>query len=99
MRLRGQVAKMWRRSKRQSAFCLQACLAMNIAGRADNHPDELSPGPAGVSPPRLCEPMGGTTIARCFLALLTLSPPPPAEAEHVGMAQDSSQVGPDSHED
>ena len=71
----------------------------HIAGRADTHPDALPPGPEGASPSRPCEPMGATTIARCFLALSTLSPSSPAEAEHVGMAQDSSQVSPESERD
>ena len=98
MRLRRQVGRSWGRSKRQSAFYLQASPAAHIAGRADTHPDELPPGSEGVCPLRPCEPMGATTIANCFLALSTLSPPSPATAEHGRMAQDSSQLSPDSHE-
>ena len=99
MRLRRQVGRSWRRSKRQSAFYLQGCPAAHIAGGVDAHPDELPPGPEGASPLPPCEPMGATTIIRCFLALSTLSPSSPAEAEHVGMAQDSSQVSPESERD
>ena len=95
MRLRRQVEKKLRRSKRQSAFYLQACPAAHIAGREDTHPDELPPGPRAPAPSRPCEPMGANTITRSFLALCTLSP---AEAEQSRVAQDSSQVIPDSHE-
>ena len=90
--LRRQVGRSWRRSKRQFALCLQACPAAHIAGHEDTHPDELPPGSDGASPSRPCEPMGATTIIRCFLALSTLSPLSPAEAEHGRMTQDSSQV-------
>ena len=69
MRRRRQVGRSWRRSKRQSAFYLQGSPTTHIAGRADTHPDALPPGPEGASPSRPCEPMGGTTIVGCFLAL------------------------------
>ena len=79
VRLRRQAGWSWRRSKRLSAFYLQAYPTARIAGRADTHPDALPPGLEGASPSRPCEPMGATTIARCFLALSTLSPPSPAK--------------------
>ena len=63
VRLRRQVGRSWRRSKRQSAFYLQACPAAHIDGRVDTHPDALPPGSEGASPSRPCEPMGATTIA------------------------------------
>ena len=75
VRLRRQVGKSWRRSKRQSAVYLQDCPTTHIAGRADTHPDALPPGPEGASPSGPCEPMGATTIHSCFLALSTMSPP------------------------
>ena len=68
MRLRGQVAKMWRRSKRHSAFYLHASLTTHIAGHGDTHPDELPPGPESPAPPLPCEPMMLTTIHRCFVS-------------------------------
>ena len=86
VRLRRQAGRSWRRSKRQSAFYLQGCPTTHIAGRADTHLDALPPGSEGASPSRPCEPMGGTTIARCFLVLSTLSPSSPGEAEHGRMA-------------
>ena len=75
MRLRRQAVRMWRRSKRQSAFYLQACPTTHIARRADIHPDELAPGSGGASPSRLVEPMGSTTMRRCFFTLPTLCRP------------------------
>ena len=51
VRLRRQAGRSWRRSKRQSAFYLQASHATHIAGREDTHPDELPPGSEGVCPP------------------------------------------------
>ena len=94
----GKLGEVGGRSRAPGAFYLQAGPAAHIDGREDTPPNELPPGSEGVCPPRPCEPMGPTTIANCFLALSTLSPPSPAEAEHVGTAQDSSQVSPDSHE-
>ena len=69
MGLRRQVERSWRRSKRQSAFYLQACPAAHIAGRVDTHLDELPPSPEGARPSRPCEPMGASTIRSSFLAL------------------------------
>ena len=74
VRLRRQVGRSWRRSKRQSAFYLQARPTTHIVGRADTHPDALPPGPEGASPSGPCEPMGATTIRSCFLVLSPLSP-------------------------
>ena len=59
VRLRRQVGRSWRRSKRQSAFYLQARPTTHIAGRADTHPDALPPGSEGASPSRPCEPTWG----------------------------------------
>ena len=74
VRLRRQVGRSWRRSKRQSAFYLQARPTTHIVGRADTHPDALPPGPEGASPSGPCEPMGATTIRSCFLVLSPVSP-------------------------
>ena len=71
MRLRRQAGWSWRRSKRQSAFYLQARPTTHIVGRADTHPDALPPGSEGVCPPRPCEPMGASTIAAASSALHT----------------------------
>ena len=68
MGLRMQAGRMWRRSKRQSAFYLQGCPTTHIAGRADTHLDALPPGSEGASPSRPCEPMGATTIAAASCA-------------------------------
>ena len=79
----GKLGGVGGRSRAPGAFYLQASPAAHIAGRADTHPDELPPGSEGVCPLRPCEPMGATTIANCFLALSTLSPPSPAERSTV----------------
>ena len=68
-KLSRQAGRSWRRSKRQSAFCLHGCPTTHIAGRAHTHPDALPPGSEGASPSRPCEPMGGTTIIICFSSL------------------------------
>ena len=75
MRLRRQVGRSWRRSKRQSAFCLKASPAARIAAHEDTHPDELPPGSERASPPRPCEPMGATIIRSCCSALSTVPRP------------------------
>ena len=68
VRLRRQVGKSWRRSKRQSAFCLEAGHPPHLAARARCHPDALRPGSEGVSPLPSCELVEGTTIRSCFSA-------------------------------
>ena len=82
VRLRRQVGKSWRRSKRQSAFYLQGCPTTHIAGRADTHPDALPPGSDGASPSRPCEPMVGTTISMCFSFRSMACVPSPAAGSY-----------------
>jgi len=64
---------MWRRSKRQSAFCLEVGRPPHLAARARCHPDALAPGPEGVSPLPSCELVEGTTIRSCFSACAGVS--------------------------
>ena len=63
---------MRRRSKRQSAFCLEAGHPPHLAARVRGHPDALPPGPEGASPSGPCEPMWASIIMMMHVLLLAL---------------------------
>ena len=73
MGLRMQAGRMWRRSKRQSAFYLQASPAASLVARYRGGADDVAAGSSAQLPSRLCEPTWCVTIRRCFLVLPALS--------------------------
>ena len=72
MGLGGQAGRSWWRSKRQSAFYLQASPVAYLAAHYRAGADDVAAGSSAQLPSLPCEPTWCVTIRRCFLVLPAL---------------------------